>query len=49
MYALMEGILQIVWWQNIGDFYQKNVCKDKLCTFIHLKGQILADSPKFMF
>ena len=48
MYALMEGILQIVWCQNIADFHRKNVYKAKLCTFIHLKGQILADSPKFM-
>ena len=49
MYALMEGIMQIVWCQNTGDFYWKNVSKDKLCIFIHLKGQILADSPKLMF
>lgn len=48
MYAL-EGILQIVWCQNIVDFHPKNVYKDKLYTFIHLKGQILAGSPKFMF
>ena len=45
----MEGIFPIVWCQNIADFHQKNVSKDKLCTFIHLKEQILADSFKFMF
>ena len=49
MYALMEGILQILRYQNIADFYQKNISKDKQCAFIHLKGQILADSPRFMF
>ena len=43
MYALMEGILQIVWCQDIADFHEKNVSEDKLCIFIHLKGQILAD------
>ena len=49
MYALIEGILQIVRCQNIADFYRKNNSKDKLCTLVHFKGQILADSPKFMF
>ena len=49
MYALMEGILQIVWYQNLADFYRKNISKDKLCTYVHFKGQILKDSPKFMF
>ena len=48
MYALMEGILQIVWHQNIADFHRKIVSKDRLCTFMHLKGQILADSAEFI-
>ena len=49
MYTLMEGILQIVWCPNIGDFYQKKVTKGKLCTFLNLKEQILADSARFIF
>lgn len=34
----MKGILQIVWCQNIADFPQKNVSKDKQWIFIHLAG-----------